>query len=140
MRMIIDTNIILDVLIRRAEFYEYSKSVLKLCEERKIEGFISASAVTDIFYITRRALGSVEDTYRVMNSILNIVRILTVTNEDVIKAFQVKARDFEDCLMATCALSNKCDGIITRNKKDFETFGIEVHRPDEFLGALGIKL
>ena len=140
MRMIIDTNIILDVLIRRAEFYEYSKSVLKLCEERKIEGFISASAVTDIFYITRRALGSVEDAYRVINSILNIVRILTVTNEDVIKAFQVKARDFEDCLMATCALSNKCDGIITRNKKDFETFGIEVHRPDEFLGALGIKL
>ena len=140
MRMMIDTNIILDVLIRRTEFYEYSKSVLKLCEERKIEGFISASAVTDIFYITRRALGSVEDTYRVMNSILNIVRILTVTNEDVIKAFQVKARDFEDCLMATCALSNKCDGIITRNKKDFETFGIEVHRPDEFLGALGIKL
>ena len=140
MRMMIDTNIILDVLIRRAEFYEYSKSVLKLCEERKIEGFISASAVTDIFYITRRALGSVEDAYRVMNSILNIVRILTVTNEDVIKAFQVKARDFEDCLMATCALSNKCDGIITRNKKDFETFGIEVHRPDEFLGALGIKL
>ena len=140
MRMMIDTNIILDVLIRRAEFYEYSKSVLKLCEERKIEGFISASAVTDIFYITRRALGSVEDAYRVMNSILNIVRILTVTNEDVIKAFQVKARDFEDCLMATCALSNKCDGIITRNKKDFETFGIEVHRPDEFLDALGIKL
>lgn len=140
MRMMIDTNIILDVLIRRAEFYECSKSVLKLCEERKIEGFISASAVTDIFYITRRALGSVEDTYRVMNSILNIVRILTVTNEDVIKAFQIKARDFEDCLMATCALSNKCDGIITRNKKDFETFGIEVHRPDEFLGALGIKL
>ena len=140
MRMMIDTNIILDVLIRRAEFYEYSKAVLKLCEKREIEGFISASAVTDIFYITRRALGSVEDTYRVMNSILNIVRILTVTNEDVIKAFQVKARDFEDCLMATCALSNKCDGIITRNKKDFETFGIEVHRPDEFLDALGIKL
>ena len=140
MRMMIDTNIILDVLIRRAEFYEYSKSVLKLCEERKIEGFISASAVTDIFYITRRALGSVEDTYRVMNSILNIVRILTVTNEGVIKAFQIKAKDFEDCLMATCALSNKCDGIITRNKKDFKTFGIEVHRPDEFLGALGIKL
>ena len=140
MRMIIDTNIILDVLIRRAEFYEYSKAVLKLCEKREIEGFISASAVTDIFYITRRALGSVEDAYRVMNSILNIVRILTVTNEDVIKAFQVKARDFEDCLMATCALSNKCDGIITRNKKDFETFGIEVYHPDEFLGALGIKL
>ena len=140
MRMMIDTNIILDVLIRRAEFYEYSTAALKLCEERKIEGFISASAVTDIFYITRRALGSVEDAYRVMNSILNIVRILTVTNEDVIKAFQVKASDFEDCLMATCALSNKCDGIITRNKKDFETFGIEVHRPDEFLGALGIKL
>ena len=75
-------------------------------------------------------------------SILNNVKIANpqASDEDVIKAFQVKARDFEDCLMATCALSNKCDGIITRNKKDFETFGIEVLCPDEFLSTVGIKL
>lgn len=133
MRLMIDTNILLDVLIRREDFYENSKAVLSLCEDRTIQGLVSASAVTDIFYITRKALGSTEDTYRVISSILNIVRILTVTNEDVLTAFQVRAKDFEDCLMATCAKSNKCDGIVTRNKKDFLTFGITLYSPEELL-------
>ena len=133
MRLMIDTNILLDVLIQRDGFYDNSKAVLDKCEDRTVQGFVSASAVTDIFYITRKALGSTEDTYKIISSILNIVRILTVTNEDVLTAFQVKAKDFEDCLMATCAKSNKCDCIVTRNKKDFLTFGVTLYSPEEFL-------
>lgn len=133
MRLMIDTNILLDVLIRREDFYDNSKAVLSLCEDRTIQGLVPASAVTDIFYITRKALGSTEDTYRVISSILNIVRILTVTNDDVLTAFQVRAKDFEDCLMATCAKSNKCDGIVTRNKRDFLTFGVTLYSPEELL-------
>jgi len=64
---------------------------------------------------------------------LNILKVLTVTNQDVILAFQQKARDFEDCLLATCAKSNKCDGIVTRNKRDFITFGVTLYTPEELL-------
>ena len=133
MKLMIDTNILLDVLIHRDPFYDDSKAVLKLCENHDVNGFVSASAITDIFYITRIALGSVEDTYRVISNILNIVKVLTVTNDDVITAFQTKAKDFEDCLMATCAKSNKCNGIVTRNKKDFLGFGITLYSPEEVL-------
>ena len=133
MKLMIDTNILLDVLIHRDPFYDDSKAVLKLCENHDVNGFVSASAITDIFYITRKALGSVEDTYRVISNILNIVKVLTVTNDDVITAFQTKAKDFEDCLMATCAKSNKCNGIVTRNKKDFLGFGITLYSPEEVL-------
>ena len=133
MRVMIDTNILLDVLIHRDEFYEDSRAVLKLCENQAVQGFVTASAITDIFYITRKALGSVEETYKIIGSILNIVRILTVTNEDVIQAFQEKAKDFEDCLMATCAKANHCDGIVTRNAKDFLNFGITLYSPSELL-------
>lgn len=138
MRMMIDTNIILDVLLQREKFFENSKTVLEKCEDHTVEGFISASSITDIFYITRKALGSVEDTYRIISSILTIVRILTVTNEDVIEAFQRKEKDFEDCLMAVCAKSNKCDGIVTRNKKDFLNFDIPLYSPEEFLTSHNI--
>ena len=117
MRVMVDTNIVLDVLLKREGFFKQSKSVLSLCEERKKQGFVSASAVTDIFYLTRNALGSLEDTYKVIGSLLNILKVLTVTNQDVILAFQQKARDFEDCLLATCAKSNKCDGIVTVKSK-----------------------
>lgn len=133
MRLMVDTNIVLDVLLKRDGFYDQSKAVLTVCEERKVQGFVSASAITDIFYLTRKALGSLDDTYRVISSLLNIVKVLTVTNVDIINAFQQKAQDFEDCLLATCAKSNKCDCIVTRNKKDFITFGVTLYSPEEFL-------
>ena len=133
MRVMVDTNIVLDVLLKREGFFEQSRAVLSLCEERKIQGFVSASAVTDIFYLTKKALGSLEDTYKVISSLLNILKVLTVTNQDVILAFQQKARDYEDCLLATCTKSNKCDGIVTRNKRDFITFGVTLYTPEELL-------
>ena len=133
MKITIDTNIILDVLLEREPFYEYSKAILELCEKRKIHGFISASSATDIFYLVRKALSSTEAAYDALGEILNIVKILTVTNDDVNKAFLQKAKDFEDCLLATCAKSNNCDAIITRNKKDFMTFGITLFSPEEFI-------
>ena len=133
MKCMIDTNIILDVLTEREPFYADSKAVLSLCEEKKLQGFISASTATDIFYLIRKALGSTEEAYKALGHILNIVKVLTVTNDDVNTAFLQKAKDFEDCLLATCAKSNKCDGIVTRNKKDFLTFGLTLYSPEEIL-------
>ena len=139
MRIMIDTNVLLDVLIHRNEFFDDSKAVLKLCEDRTIQGFVSASAITDIFYITRKALGSIDDTYQVIDSLLNIVRVLTVTNEDVLQAFQARAKDFEDCLLAVCAKTNQCDGIVTRNKKDFLSFSIALYSPTELVQLFADK-
>ena len=133
MRLMIDTNIILDVLLEREPFYEDSKRILSLCESGKIYGFISASTASDIFYLVRKALHSTDEAYKALGNILNIVKILTVTNEDVNSAFAQHAPDFEDCLLATCAKTNKCDGIVTRNKKDFLSFGIAVLSPEEVL-------
>ena len=131
MRMMIDTNVILDVLLQREPFYTESKKVLRLCEQKKILGFVSASTITDIFYITRKATGSVDETYRVISSILKFVNVLSVSNDDVNRALQIKASDFEDCLLAVCAKSNKCDAIVTRNAKDFEPFDIPLLLPEQ---------
>ena len=129
----IDTNIFLDVLLQREPFFESSKAVLKLCEDKKVQGFLSASSVTDIFYIVRKGLQSTDSAYRALGSILDIVKVLTVTNDDVLNAFMQKASDFEDCLLATCARSNKCSVIVTRNKKDFLDFSITLMSPEEIL-------
>ena len=133
MKIMIDTNIVLDVLLEREPFYKHSRAIIEMCEKRKIYGFISASSATDIFYLVRKALSSTEKAYDALGEILNIVKILTVTNDDVNKAFLQKAKDFEDCLLATCAKSNNCDAIITRNKKDFLDFGITLFSPEEFI-------
>ena len=133
MKILCDTIIILDVLLERQPFVEDSYKVLSLCEEHRLEGFVSASSVTDIYYLVRKYTHSTELAYKAIGKLLEIVKVCSVTNNDVLTAFQRKARDFEDCLVATCAKSIHCEYIITCNKKDFEEFEIPLLTPAEFL-------
>lgn len=133
MKIMCDTNVILDVLLEREPFVNDSCKVLSLCEEHRIDGFVSASSVTDIYYLVRKYTHSTELAYKAVGKLLEIVKVCSVTNNDVLTAFQRKARDFEDCLVATCARSTRCNYIVTRNKKDFEEFGISLLTPSELL-------
>lgn len=133
MKIMCDTNIIIDILLEREPFVDDSYKVLSLCEEHKVNGFISASSITEIYYLVRKYTHSTELAYNAVGKVLEIVKICSVTNDDVLTAFQRKAKDFEDCLVATCAKSIHCDYIVTRNKKDFEEFDIPLLTPTEFL-------
>lgn len=136
MKIMCDTNVIIDVLLEREPFEEDSYKILSLCEEHRLDGFVSASSVTDIFYLVRKYTHSTQLAYKAIGKLLEIVKVCSVTNNDVLTAFQKKAKDFEDCLVATCAKSIHCDYIITRNKKDFEEFDIPILTPNEFLQKL----
>lgn len=133
MKIMCDTNIFLDVLLEREPFADDSSKVLSLCEEHKLDGFVSASCITDIFYLVHKYTHSTELAYKAVGKVLEIVKVCSVTNNDVLLAFQKKAKDFEDCLVATCAKSIHCDCIVTRNKKDFECFDIPLLEPSELL-------
>ena len=138
MKIMCDTNIIIDVLLEREPFVEDSCKVLSLCEDHLIHGFVSASSVTDVYYLVRKYTHSTDLAYKAVGKLLEIVKVGSVTNNDVLNAFQQKAKDFEDCLIATCAKSIRCDCIVTRNKKDFEEFGVLVLTPAELLRQLSI--
>ena len=133
MKIMCDTNIILDVLLEREPFVDDSYKVLSLCEKHRIDGFVSASSVTDIYYLVRKYTHSTDLAYKAVGKLLEIVKVCSVTNNDVLTAFQKKAKDFEDCLVAICAKSIRCDCIVTRNKKDFEDFDIPLLTPSELL-------
>lgn len=137
MKLMIDTNIFLDVLTNREPFYQNSKAVLQLCESGRVQGFLSASSVTDIFYLVRRQLHSIDLAYQALGAVLDIVQVLTVTNKDVLRAYAQRASDFEDCLLSVCAKANGCDAIVTRNKKDFASFGLQLLAPEEVLERVG---
>lgn len=133
MKIMCDTNIILDVLLEREPFVDDSYKVLSLCEKHRIDGFVSASSVTDIYYLVRKYTHSTDLAYKAVGKLLEIVKVCSVTNNDLLTAFQKKAKDFEDCLVAICAKSIRCDCIVTRNKKDFEDFDIPLLTPSELL-------
>lgn len=133
MKIMCDTNIFLDVLLEREPFADDSSKVLSLCEEHKLDGFVSASCITDIFYLVHKYAHSAKLAYKAIGKVLEIVKVCSVTNNDVLLAFQKEAKDFEDYLVATCAKSIHCDCIVTRNKKDFEGFDIPLLEPSELL-------
>ena len=133
LNILIDTNIFLDVFLQRPPFYEYSQSILKLCEEHEINGFLTASSIIDIFYILQRSLHDTEASYDALGAVLDIARVIPVTGENVLEAYSLKAPDFEDCLLATCARSFGCDAIVTRNSKDFKSFDVKTVEPKDLL-------
>ena len=78
MKIMCDTNVIIDVLLEREPFVEDSCKILKLCEEHKIDGFVSAASVTDIFYLVRKYTHSTELAYKAVGKLLEIVKVRTM--------------------------------------------------------------
>lgn len=131
MKAMIDTNIIIDVLTEREPYFQESHKVLSLCENRKIIGYVTASTITDIFYVVRKYTHNTDIAYQCLGNLLDIVKVLPVTNDNVVVAFIAKAKDFEDRLLAECAMANSCAYIITRNTNDFSDFGVPLLTPKE---------
>lgn len=132
-RIMIDTNIFLDVLLDRDGLADSSSELLSLCENHAATGLVPASCITDIFYIVRRYLHSTDAAYFAVGKVLTIASVCDVTGSDILFAFDRHAHDFEDCLLAVCAASNKCDCIITRNSSDFVGMDVSCFTPEEWL-------
>lgn len=92
MKIMCDTNVIIDVLLEREPFIEESYKVLKRCEEHKIDGFVSASSVTDIYYLVRKYTHSTDLAYKAVGKLLEIAKVCSVTNNDILIAFQKRQR------------------------------------------------
>ena len=132
MKVLIDTNVILDVLCNRADFVEDATKIFKLCEVNKVDGYISALSVPNIVYIMRKELDS-EKTADILEKLSLIFKIADLKGSDIIKAAKVGFNDYEDALQSVCALWIKADYIITRNIKDFAKSKVTAIKPSEFL-------
>ena len=135
MKILLDTNIIIDVLTKRTG-YEESLALIKYCELGKAEGFISATTVTDVVYIMRKHIppAQVRDA---VQTLLVIVDIAGVLKGDISSAFLSDMQDFEDAVQAACALRIGAEYIVTRNLKDFEKSPVPAISPGAVLDILG---
>lgn len=130
--MLIDTNVLLDLVLKRDNYLQASE-LFERIDKLGINAYISASAVTDLFFIIRRQTHDVEKTYQIMNKLLKLVSVLSVTSDDITSAFERKWRDFEDCVQYVTALNNHMGYIISSNTKDFEENKLQVLTIDDFL-------
>lgn len=132
MWVLIDTNVILDVLMQRPD-YELSSRIIRLSGIGKIRGYISASAVTDVYYILNRNLKDRVKTVNSIKTILGLIEVADATSDDIRKALDSGWKDFEDCVQYQVAAHHHASYVITRNVKDYEGSNPKPVTPEEFL-------
>lgn len=135
MKVLIDTNVILDVLCNRQEFLEASAKVFKLCEVKKLTGYISALSVPNIVYIMRKELEP-EKTKEILDKLMLIFNVADLKADDLKKASDMNFKDFEDALQSACASRIHANYIVTRNIKDFTSSKVTAIKPSELLERL----
>ena len=128
MKILIDTNVILDVLCDRTDFVESSSKIWKLCEVE----YISALSIPNIVYILRKEL-TPEKTQQIIEQLFMIFHIADLKSSDIRKAANMKTSDYEDAIQMVCAQRMKVDFIVTRNIKDFIESKVPAMKPDELL-------
>lgn len=137
MKILLDTNVLLDVFLERKPFYDSSIRVTALIERGKIEGWLCGTTVTTIYYLIEKAL-SKGDADRHIKNLLKLFHVAPINLTVLQNAVDTKFRDYEDGVLHQSAVSAGLDGIITRNTKDFQHSQLPVYTPDELLSAINM--
>ena len=130
MKILIDTNVILDVLCNRKDFVDDSLKVFKYCEANQISGYISALSIPNIVYIMRKELDN-ERIKEILKTLTSLFTVVDLRESDLLKAAELDFLDYEDAIQAVCAARAKVNYIVTRNIKDFNNSAILAIKPSE---------
>jgi len=136
MNVLIDTNVVLDAMLSRSPFAEAAQKLFIMAAEEKIGAHITASSITDIYYLLRKHLYDRDRCKREIFKIVKVFGVLDVTGSDCEKALELPMADYEDALLAACAKRGKMECIITRNIKDFGGSPVRAVLPDDFLKSI----
>lgn len=132
MTLFIDTNILIDLLSGREPFKLTSLNFFTKAVKDECELVVSSSSITDVMYIMRKYLDDKTLLRTVVQNLLVGFAIADVTSETIHKAFESPMEDYEDAVLAECALQSKATYIITRDKKDFIKSPVPILTPEEY--------
>lgn len=135
MRVLLDTNIIVDDALKREPFWQTSEQVLVLVEQRQVEGFISASTFSDLYYIIRKARGR-DWTITYLRQLVLFCQIANVDSASINMALTSNFKDFEDAIQYSTAVNNNLDAIITRNPRDYPVTTPRIITPEQLIQEL----
>lgn len=134
-RILIDTNVILDIALKRQPFFDASVKIFFLIDQKKLIGYVTASTITDIYYISKKEKNH-EIAIQFISSLLEIVDIIGVDKDIIITALLSGMKDFEDAVQVSAAEYNEIRILVTRNKPDFHNCNLEVFTPSEFVETI----
>ena len=136
MRVLIDTHIVLDFLLQREPFSQDAELLFKAIDAGQVVGYVTATTLTDIFYIARKHTRSVEQARQAVSETLTAMVICPVNRTVLESAFSSGLADFEDAVQIFCAVTQGLDGILTRDTQGFLSSPLPVLSIQELLSRL----
>lgn len=136
MKFYIDTNILIDALLRRQPFHEKASALLNFALNNKISIYTSSHCIATLHYVCKKNINET-DLRSIISKFLEFIIIIPVDDNILKKSAKSQHKDFEDAIQILCAHQIKnLDGIITRNLKDFSSSEIPVFPPDEAINYI----
>jgi len=130
LKVLFDTNVILDVLLDREPYSETAVRLFNKVETRKIKGYLCASTVTTLFYLVSKIIGA-EKGQKEIRKLLNLFEVTPVNRMVLENALSSRFNDYEDAVLYEAARAIKVNTIVTRNVKDFKKAKIHICTPSE---------
>jgi len=133
-KILVDTNILLDVLLDRESLADESQAVLDWCEAHPGDGWIAWHTLANLYYIGLKTAGK-KEADRFVDEILDVFEVCPADSLAARTARSLPISDFEDALQIAAGQKARVERIVTRNKRDFRRSPIPALTPREFLSA-----
>lgn len=131
-RLYLDTNIVLDLLQKREEFYPEAQELFTLSDKKKIKLYVSSLTIANTHYLLSRHYSS-DDSRKILAKFKVLVEVLSFDDKIIDLALASDLKDFEDAIQFYTAIENNMDLIITRNKRDFRKQSLPILTAKEYL-------
>lgn len=135
MRILLDTDIVLDLVLDRDPFVVSAAAIFTLHEQGRIKGYVSGITLVNVFYVTRKAKGMVS-ARKAVEELLASLHVCPLDQAILETAHLLPFTDYEDAVQHACATASALDAIITRNLKDYKNATLPIYSPTDFLNQL----
>lgn len=136
MRVLVDTNVWVDIALDRKEHVQDSQGAVGVCLLEGIELFVAGTSLKDTFYIADRSAGT-KRAYESIETILQIAKVISIDDAVCHRALDLEKPDYEDGMIAAAALLNKVDAVISRDGQAFKSLEVPKYSPKEFIAQQG---
>jgi len=132
MRVLLDSDVVLDFLLKRPEFFAEADAIFVHLQDRRFSGFISSITPINAFYTCRKELGR-ERAFHVVRGLLRLAHVAPATKAVLEEAFKLGFSDYEDAVQCASAMATGLDAVITRNTSDYKSSPMPVYEPADFI-------
>jgi predicted nucleic acid-binding protein len=137
-KLLLDTDILLDVALARPRFVAESAAAIEWCQANPGSAFVAWHTVSNLYYLLRAA-GSDRKAREFISDLIRFAEVISGTTDTVHRALALRMKDFEDALQAAAAVTARAELIITRNVSDYRHSTVPAARPADFLARLAAK-